>query len=105
LPDFWEPLKYQPMKYMTDAHLANVSELLRKNSIGCETVHERMLNSRDSRISASDPNIIEFLQKERDAGNDITLICNDEDLAGHCKAQHLHVIFVPQLVLEYIKGR
>ncbi|MDG6921123.1 MAG: hypothetical protein JRN59_06310 [Nitrososphaerota archaeon] len=68
------------MKYMTDAHIANVSELLRRNGVDCKTVHERMLNNSDSRISIPDPKIVEFLQEERAEGNDITLICNDEDL-------------------------
>jgi len=91
------------MEYMTDAHIANVSEVLSGSGFDCETVHERMLGNTDSRVSIPDPKIVEFLSQRRAAGEEIVLICNDKDLAGHCVVQKLPVIFVPDLVLERVR--
>ncbi len=91
------------MKYMTDAHLANVSQFLKSNRVNCETVHQYMKGNEDSQVQIYDPEIVQFLMKKRSEGVDITLICNDKDLAGHCRVQNLPVIFLPYAVLTLIK--
>ena len=56
-----------------------------------------------SQVSIKDPEIVDFLMRERSKGIVITLICNDEDLAGHCKVQRLPVIFIPELLVNHIE--
>lgn len=91
------------MKYMTDAHIANVSEFLKRKGLDCETVHQRMRGDERSEVSIRDPEIVDFLMRERSRGIEITLICNDEDLAGHCKVQKIPVVFIPELVVDSIE--
>ena len=93
------------MKYMTDAQVANVSRFLKAKGVDCETVHQRMKGNEENQISIKDPEIVEFLMRERSRGTQITLICNDEDLAGHCRVQGIPVAFIPELVLEDINRR
>ena len=90
------------MKYMTDAQCANIAPVLKEKGFDCETVHQRILGNEDSRVSIKDPEIVGFLMKERSRGVEITLICNDIDLAGHCKVQELPVLFIPELVLAHL---
>ena len=91
------------MKYMTDAQIANVAPVLRSAGIDCETVHKLMRGNENSQVKIEDPEIVQFLMKQRREGNEITLVCNDKDLAGHCKVQGLPVLFVPDLVLAAIR--
>ena len=93
------------MKYMTDAQIANVAPVLRSVGVDCETVHRRMLGNEDSRVKIEDPEIVQFLMKQRQKGNEITLICNDKDLAGHCRVQDLPVLFVADLVVATVKNQ
>jgi len=62
-----------------------------------------MKGNEDSQVQIEDPEIVQFLMKKRSEGVDITLICNDKDLAGHCRIQSLPVIFVPNAILAFIK--
>jgi len=91
------------MKFMADAQIANVSRFLKKNEVDCETVHQRMRGDELSQVSISDPEIVAFLMREKARGIEITLICNDEDLAGHCRVQGIPVMFIPELVLESVR--
>jgi len=92
------------MKFITDAQIANVSRYLREHGVDCETVHKKMRGNEDSRVSISDPEIVQFLMAERSRGMETVLICNDADLAGHSKVQNLPVLFVPELVLERVRA-
>lgn len=85
---------------MTDAHCANIAPLLKEKDFDCETVHQRMRGNEHSQVKIDDPEIVEYLMEQRSRGVVITLICNDIDLAGHCKVQKLPIIFLPDLVLE-----
>jgi predicted nuclease of predicted toxin-antitoxin system len=91
------------MRYMTDAQVANVARFLREHGIDCETVHMRMRGNENSQVSISDPEIVQYLMAERSRGSEIVLICNDIDLAGHCKVQGLPVMFVPEMILERVR--
>lgn len=77
--------------------------MLRNARVDCETIHKRMRGDEKSQVKIDDPDIVRYLMDERKKGNVITLICNDTDLAGHCKVQNLPVLFVPDLVLDAIK--
>jgi hypothetical protein len=43
------------MKYMTDANVSGLAKELKAQGIDCQTVHELMLNTKDSRVQIKDP--------------------------------------------------
>ncbi len=88
------------MKYMTDANVSGLSKELRERGIDCETVHKFILNSEDSRVKITDPEIIKFLRGKKGS---ITLITLDSELAEYCSIDGIPCIRVQDLVAEHIR--
>ncbi len=88
------------MKYMTDANVSGLSKELRERGIDCETVHKLILNSEDSRIKITDPEIIKFLRGKKGS---ITLITLDSELAEYCSIDGIPCIRVQDIVAEHIR--
>ena len=90
------------MKYMTDAHLSGLAKELRDRSINCETVHKLIRGNERSQDRIEDPEIVEFLRKQKGT---ITLITLDTLLSKYCKIDLIPCIRVQDLVADYIKGQ
>ena len=88
------------MKYMTDANISGLAKELQANGIDCQTVHELMLKSNDSRVPIKDPEIVKFLQGQ---DKKIRLITLDTELAEYCKTFDIPCIRLQDLVGDYIK--
>lgn len=86
---------------MTDASLADMAHELQQKGIDCQTCHQLMRNTEDSRIPIPDGEIAQFL---REAQGSISLIEMDHDLAEHCKFGKLAHIRVQDVVADYILG-
>jgi hypothetical protein len=88
------------MKYMTDANISGLSKELKAQGIDCQTVHELMMNSNDTRVQIKDPEILKFLHAQNKS---ITLITLDTELAEYCRAFEIPCIRVQDLVRDHIK--
>jgi uncharacterized protein with PIN domain len=90
------------MRYMVDAMLYGLAKELREKGVDCQTATKFIRGDEDSRISISDPDIIDFLLKNK---RNITLITADTELAKYCQKFNIPYIRIQDLVIETIKKR
>jgi hypothetical protein len=88
---------------MVDEMLEDLSEILKQNQFYCKTVNEWIEGSPEKLRKIHDPEIRGFLIKRKEAGEDITLITADRELAGHVDIDGLSVINVQKLVLAKVR--
>ena len=82
--------------------LEKLAEVLREDGIDCRTVHEWIGGAKQKNRRIHDAEVRKFLEAHRKEGEEITLITNDEDSWRQVQADGLPVIYIPNLVRDYI---
>ncbi len=90
------------MKFMADEMLEGLPALLREKGIDCRTPYEWIDGTKEKKRTIKDWEIRKFLGKKRAQGEDITLITADSDSCEQVRADDLPVIFVPEVIRDYV---
>jgi hypothetical protein len=93
------------MKYMADEMFEELPDLLRKEGIDCRTVYEWIDGKKQKTRTIEDWEIRKFLAQKTNQGEEITLITKDEDSWKQIQADGLSVIYVPQVIRDFILNR
>lgn len=93
------------MKFMADEMLEGLPALLREKGIDCRTPYEWIDGTKEKKRTIKDWEIRKFLGKKKSQGEEITLITTDSDSCEQVRADDLAVIYVPEIIRDYILGR
>ncbi len=93
------------MKYMADEMLEELPDLLRKEGVDCRTAYEWIDGKKQKTRVIEDWEIRKFLAERKKQGEDITLITKGEDSWKQIKADGLPVIYVPQIVRDFVLSK
>lgn len=93
------------MKYMADEMLEGLPEFLREKGIDCRTPYEWIDGTKEKKRTIKDWEIRKFLGHKKMRGETITLITTDGDSCEQVRADDLPVVYVPEVIRDYILGR
>ena len=93
------------MKFMADEMLEGLPALLRDRGIDCRTPYEWIDGTKEKKRTIKDWEIRKFLEKKRLQGEAITLITADSDSCEQVRADGLPVIYIPEVIRDYIIRR
>jgi hypothetical protein len=93
------------MKYMADEMLEGLPEFLREKGIDCRTPYEWIDGTKEKRRTIRDWEIRKFLGQKNAKGEAVTLVTIDGESCEQVRADDLPVIFVPELVRDYILSK
>ena len=92
------------MRFMVDEMLEGLPALLRERGIDCRTPYEWIDGTKEKKRTIKDWEIRKFLGKKRSLGEEVTLITTDSDSCEQVRADDLPVIYVPEVIRDYILG-
>jgi len=93
------------MKFMADEMLEGLPALLRENGIDCRTPYEWIDGTKEKKRTIKDWEIRKFLSQKKLQGDEIILITADGDSCEQIRADDLPVIYVPEVIRDYILRR
>ena len=85
-----------------DEMLEKVPEYLKGTGVECTTIHESILGSKQKTRKVKDSEVRKFLAEQKAMGIEITLVTNDEESCNQIRADDLPVLYVPELIRDYI---
>ena len=93
------------MKYMVDEMIEDLAAMLMKDNIDCRTVHEWIDGTREKNRKIHDAEVRKFILDRKAKGEEIALITNDYDSWMQIKTDALPVIYVQDVLRDYVRHR
>lgn len=90
------------MKYVVDEMIEDLAPMLRAEGIDCKTVHECIDGAHEKKRKIHDAEVRRFMIERRAKGENFTLITSDYDSWMQIKSDGLPVIFVQNVLRDYI---